>query len=88
MIPIEPKEPKKYYIAFEKTVEKLQTAFDAYKKILDDRLLLDMNDRKIMGRAEALLKELIAKPTAARLRELKSGPRNPHSPFKEKGKDE
>ena len=71
MIPIELKEPKKYYIAFEGTLAKLQTALGAYEKILNDRILLDMQDRKIMGRAEALLRELIAKPTAARLRELK-----------------
>lgn len=87
MIPkviMESKAKGKTYIAFEKTVEKLQTALDAYTIILNDRLLLSMPDRTIMGRAEALLRELIANPTAARLRELKSGPRNPHSPFREK----
>jgi len=87
MISAELKAKGKYYIAFEMTVAKLQTALDAYKKILDDRILLSMPDRTIMGRAEALLKELIAKPTAARLRELKSGPRNPHGPFRDKNNE-
>ncbi len=71
MISAELKAKGKYYIPFQKTLEKLEAARLAYKVLLDDRIILDMRARKILGDAEKVLKSLIAKPTAARLRELK-----------------